>query len=62
VGELSRIERDDLARCESVVERGLATFIEVDSALMRIRDGRPVRRPGYTISGSLSARGWGLKT
>lgn len=30
----------DLAACEEVIDRGLATFVEVGLALMEIRDGR----------------------
>lgn len=33
----------DLAACEGVIERGLATFVEVGEALLRIRDGRLYR-------------------
>lgn len=43
-------ERDELARCEEIIERGLATFVEVGTALLRVRDGRlyPAERVGTT--------------
>lgn len=36
--ELDVSEREDLARCEAIIDRGLATFIEVGEALLHIRD------------------------
>ena len=37
---------DPLAECEAVIERGLATFVEVGQALLRIRDERLYRDHG----------------
>lgn len=39
-GPLSEDEKAELARLESVIERGLATFVEVGFALVKIRDSR----------------------
>lgn len=39
-------ERVELADCESVIERGLETFVEVGQALLRIRDNRLYRESG----------------
>lgn len=36
-------ESADLERCESVIEKGMGTFVEVGQALARIRDGRLYR-------------------
>jgi hypothetical protein len=41
--QLNRTENQALAECESVIERGLATFVEVGQALLRIRDERLYR-------------------
>ena len=38
--QLSEIERGELEECESVIERGQKTFIEVGNALSKIRDGK----------------------
>jgi hypothetical protein len=43
VNDLSRSETRELAECEAVIQRGLATFIEVGSALLKIRDDRLYR-------------------
>ncbi len=43
VVELSATERDHLAAAESVIERGLKTFVEVGQALIEIRDRRLYR-------------------
>lgn len=40
---LSPAERDELGRCEAIIQRGLRTFVEVGSALLRIRDLRLYR-------------------
>jgi hypothetical protein len=57
--ELSEVERDDLARCEAAVERGLTTFVEVGSALMQIRDGRLYRAEFATFEEYCQDR-WGM--
>lgn len=41
--ELSTIESETLQECEAVIERGLATFVEVGTALLKIRDSRLYR-------------------
>ncbi len=43
MSELSRTETRELIECETVIQRGLATFIEVGSALLKIRDSRLYR-------------------
>lgn len=40
-------ELADLSEDEKVIERGLATFVEVGRALLRIRDGKKYRAAGY---------------
>jgi pyruvate/2-oxoglutarate dehydrogenase complex dihydrolipoamide acyltransferase (E2) component len=40
---LSKTETSSLVECEGVISRGLATFVEVGSALLRIRDERLYR-------------------
>lgn len=40
------VEHVALAECEAIIERGLNTFVEVGSALLRIRDER-LYRQGY---------------
>jgi hypothetical protein len=37
------VTEERVAECEAVLQRGLATFIEVGAALLRIRDGRLYR-------------------
>lgn len=49
VDVLSRTERDRLAELERTIERGLATFIEVGSALAEIRDSRLYRETHDTF-------------
>jgi hypothetical protein len=49
VNELSRTETRELAECEAVIQRGLATFIEVGSALLKIRDDRLYREKFATF-------------
>lgn len=43
IGALTDDERTMLAQCERVIERGLATFIEVGEALLTVRDARLYR-------------------
>lgn len=50
----------DLAACEAVIERGLATFIEVASTLLEIRDGRLYKATHETFDSYCQERwGWG---
>lgn len=49
-----------LAECEQVIERGLATFVEVGQALLRIRDERLYREQFGTFEDYCRGRwGWG---
>lgn len=49
-----------LADCEAVIERGLATFIEVASTLLEIRDGRLYKATHETFDSYCQERwGWG---
>jgi hypothetical protein len=48
-----------LAECEAVIERGLASFLEMGLALLRIRDGRLYRRTHRTFARYCQQR-WGL--
>jgi hypothetical protein len=41
--ELSRVETRELGQCEEIIARGLHTFVEVGTALLKIRDGRLYR-------------------
>jgi DNA modification methylase len=59
MGELSKAEQDDPARCEAVVERGLATFVEVGVALMMIR-GRKLYREQFTSFEDYCRSKWGM--
>ena len=49
----------DLAECERIIERGLATFLEVGTALLRIRDGRLYRETHGTFEDYCRER-WGF--
>jgi hypothetical protein len=42
-GELTKTETASLADCEQIIERGMATFIDVGRALLQIRDKRLYR-------------------
>jgi hypothetical protein len=54
------IERQrSLAECEEVIERGLATFVEVGEALLSIRDGRLYRETHDTFESYCRER-WGM--
>jgi hypothetical protein len=52
-------EADRLAELEDVVERGLATFVQVGEALAQIRDGRLYRVTHDTFEGYVRDR-WGF--
>lgn len=53
------LEQDNLRECETVIERGLATFVEVGTALARIRDGRLYRATHATFEDYCRER-WGF--
>lgn len=54
--ELSLDEQDELQRCEQIVERGLKTFFEVGTALLRVRDLRLYRVEYATFEDYCQAR------
>jgi hypothetical protein len=47
---LTTVEVAELTECEGILARGLATFFEVGSALLRIRDNRLYRATHQTFS------------
>jgi hypothetical protein len=49
-----------LAENEAVIERGLATFVEVGRALMEIRDGRQYRTAGWSDFDGYCRERWGF--
>ncbi len=53
------LELASLTECEQVIERGLATFVEVGQALVRIRDGKLYRREHPTFEAYCQHR-WGF--
>jgi len=57
--ELSDDERDELERCEGIIERGLPVFFEVGAALLRVRDLRLYRGSYATFEDYCQAR-WGF--
>jgi hypothetical protein len=57
VGEMGQDEFDE---AESIIERGLTTFVEVGGALLRIRDGRGYRLAGYSAFESYCQQRWGM--
>jgi len=59
IQSLTPSEQGDLRQCESIIERGLATFVEVGNALAKIRDGRLYRGEYRTFEGYCQDR-WGL--
>lgn len=52
------VEAEELARCETVIARGLKTFIEVGEALTTIRDSRLYRQSHPTFDAYCKER-WG---
>lgn len=54
-----RSEIQALAECEAIIERGLATFVEVGEALLRIRDARLYRDSHGTFEDYCRER-WGF--
>lgn len=57
--ELSTVESQELDRHEEVIARGLNTFVEVGTALLRIRDGRLYRR-GFDTFETYCRDRWGM--
>src|SRR5262245_50156082 len=55
---LGKSETSLLIECEAVIERGLATFVEVGQALLRIRDERLYRATHKTFEEYCRER-WG---
>jgi hypothetical protein len=59
VQALTAVEATDLHEMEVVIEKGLATFVEVGRALQRIRDGRLYRETHSTFEEYIRDK-WGL--
>lgn len=59
ISPLLLLEQDSLHECETVIERGLATFVDVGTALARIRDGRLYRATHATFEDYCRDR-WGF--
>jgi hypothetical protein len=59
VDGLTSVERGDLTAAECVIERGLATFVEVGESLARIRDAR-LYREGYATFDAYCRDRWNL--
>jgi hypothetical protein len=57
---LSEREAEELATCERIIERGLRTFLEVGSALLKIRDLRLYRNE-YTTFEDYYRERWSLE-
>jgi len=57
---LSEREAEELATCERIIERGLRTFLEVGSALLKIRDLRLYRNEYATFEDYYRER-WSLE-
>ncbi len=56
---MTGVVAQDLHACEQVIERGLATFVDVGQALMRIRDSR-LYRDGYPSFEAYCRDRWGM--
>lgn len=56
---LVKTEQKILAECEATIKKGLATFMDVGSALMRIRDGRLYREQYGTFEAYCQEK-WGM--
>lgn len=54
--DLVESEKQELQSCEAVIERGLATFYEVGTALLKIRDERLYRSANATFEEYCRAR------
>jgi hypothetical protein len=57
--QLSSVERSTLEAFEAVIEKGLASFVEVGNALMRIRDSRLYRESHGTFEDYCQEK-WGM--
>lgn len=57
--QLTAVDRSELQECEKVIERGLRTFVDVGTALMRIRDKRLYREWYGTFEAYCQDR-WGM--
>ena len=60
IGVLTQTEATDLDDCEAVIRRGLKTFVEVGTALQKIRDGRLYRTQWATFEEYLQQR-WDMR-
>ena len=47
--ELSFIEKSELQQCETIIEEGLRTFVDVGGALLKIRDKKLYRQEYSTF-------------
>lgn len=56
---MTGVVHQELASCEQVIERGLATFVDVGQALMRIRDSR-LYRDRYPSFEAYCRDRWGM--
>lgn len=57
--QLSTVEQAELTACETIIKKGLQTFIEVGSALMSIRDNQLYRATHATFEDYTLSR-WGI--
>jgi len=57
--QLTNTERGTLQHCEAEIQRGLESFVEVGTALMRIRDGR-LYRDGFETFEAYCEQKWNL--
>jgi hypothetical protein len=57
--DLTPIERTELAECEAVIERGIKSFVEVGTALLKVRDGRLYEDDFDTFEAYCQER-WGM--
>jgi hypothetical protein len=58
--ELSLAESDELAQCEATIAKGMETFVEVGTALLRIRDSRLYRETFGTFEDYCRGR-WSME-
>ena len=58
--ELTTVESSKLERCETVIQTGLATFMEVGAALAEIRDGKLYRQSHKTFEDYCREK-WGMQ-
>lgn len=60
LSELNSVEQDRLTLCESIIEKGLNTFVEVGNALFEIRNNKLYRGSFTTFENYCKDR-WNLK-